>query len=70
MKAAVLFYLPMTTSDGVCWRWRSADGKADSAQAFGSYDDCLADARENGYHAEATPQRADTASANSRTSNR
>jgi len=63
VKAAVLFYLPMTTSAGVCWRWRSVDGKTDSTQAFSSYHDCLEDARAKGYCVEATAQRADTAPA-------
>ena len=61
MKTAVLFYIPTTTSDAVCWRWHSVDGRTDSAGSFPSYDDCLANARANGYFVEATPPRADPA---------
>ena len=61
MKAAVLFSVPMTTSGGVCWRWRAADWKAESTQAFVDYYDCLDNAQANGFHVEATPQRADIA---------
>jgi hypothetical protein len=67
MKAAVLFYIPTTTSSAVCWRWHSVDGKTDSAQPFPSYDDCLADARASGYFVEATRPRADPAPSMRRT---
>jgi hypothetical protein len=56
MKAAILFSIPMTTSSGVCWRWRSADGTIDSTKSFATYYDCLFDAQSNGYDAEATPK--------------
>jgi hypothetical protein len=49
MKVAVLFSIPMTTSGDVCWRWRSIDGKTDSKQSFSSYEDCLENAKTNGY---------------------
>jgi len=63
MKAAVLFSVPMTTSDDVCWRWRSADGTTDSPQSFSDYFDCFDNAQRNGYYVEATLQRADVAPA-------
>lgn len=59
MKAAVLFYVPMTTSAAVCWRWHSVDGRTDSTQSFPCYDDCLANAQASGYYVEPTPRRAD-----------
>ena len=49
VKVAVIFAIPNTTSGDVCWRWRSIDGKTDSTQSFGSYEDCLEDAKANGY---------------------
>ena len=49
MKPAVIFSIPMPTSPGYCWRWRSADGKVDSKRHFKYYFDCLADAGTNGY---------------------
>lgn len=61
MKPAVLFYIPTTTSTGVCWRWHSVDGRTDSEQAFPSFDDCLADARANGYFVVSAPALADHA---------
>ena len=61
VKAAVLFSIPLTTSAGVCWRWRSLDGKTDSPQSFICYHDCLENAQVNGYDVEAKPQRPDAA---------
>jgi hypothetical protein len=59
MKTAILFSLPITTSAaGVCWRWRSVDGRADSTRSFSEYADCLENAWANGYCVERTPQRA------------
>ena len=55
MKKAVLFCVPLTTTAGVCWRWRSTDGNTDSAQSFMHYVDCVHDAESHGYHADATP---------------
>ena len=52
MKPAVIFSVPITTSPGYCWRWRSADGKADSKSQFGYYYDCVADAQANGFAVE------------------
>jgi hypothetical protein len=49
VKTAVLFSIPLTRSEGVCWRWRSADGNTDSAGAFASYNECRDDALGNGY---------------------
>ena len=49
MKPAVIFSIPMTTSHGYCWRWRSVDGKTDSTGQFVYYHDCLADANANGH---------------------
>jgi hypothetical protein len=49
VKVAVIFAIPNTTSSDACWRWRSIDGKTDSMQSFGSYEDCLEDAIANGY---------------------
>jgi hypothetical protein len=51
LKAAVVFSVPLTTSTGNGWRWRSSDGTADSAQAFSTYGDCLEDAIASGYRA-------------------
>ena len=48
-RAAVIFSIPMTTTPGYCWRWRSADGKTDSNGAFVYYHDCLSNAEANGY---------------------
>ena len=47
--AAVIFSIPMTTSPGYCWRWRSVDGKTDSKGRFLFYHDCLSNAEANGY---------------------
>ena len=47
--AAVIFSIPMTTSPGYCWRWRSADSKTDSEGHFVFYHDCLANAEASGY---------------------
>ena len=50
MKTAIIFSVPTKTcAAGFCWRWRSADGKAASAEWFVYYYECLADARANGY---------------------
>jgi hypothetical protein len=49
MKPAVIFSVPMAKTAGFCWRWRSADGQADSMECFTYYYDCVADARANGY---------------------
>ena len=49
VKVAVIFAIPNTTSSDFFWRWRSIDGKTDSMQSFGSYDDCIEDAKVNGY---------------------
>ena len=54
MKRAVIFSIPMTTSPGYCWRWRSLDGKTDSMEPFVYYYDCLANARANGYAVQPT----------------
>ncbi|MGZ5117028.1 MAG: hypothetical protein ACXWCX_13500 [Burkholderiales bacterium] len=64
MKLAVIFSVPMTTSPGFAWRWRSADYKRESAEWFIFYRDCVEDAERNGYKVELgrieahdTPQR-------------
>jgi len=49
VKVAVIFAIPNTTSSEVCWRWRSIDGKTDAKQSFCSYEDCLENAKANGY---------------------
>lgn len=49
MNPAVVFSVPMTTSPGYCWRWRSFDGKSDSKSQFADYHDCRADAQANGF---------------------
>ena len=49
MKPAVIFSIPMTTSNGYCWRWRSVDSKADSKKQFAYYYECFSDATTNGY---------------------
>jgi hypothetical protein len=49
VKVAVIFAVPNTASSDVCWRWRPIDGKTDSKQSFGSYEDCLENAKANGY---------------------
>ena len=61
MKPAVIFSIPMTTSPGYCWRWRSVDGKTDSKVPFVYYHDCLADAKTNGHSVELAIARGDTA---------
>jgi hypothetical protein len=61
MKQAVMFSIPTTTAPGYCWRWRSVDGKTDSAQQFTYYHDCLADATANGYSIQQTVAQGDTA---------
>jgi len=55
VKTAVLFSIPLPRSEGVCWRWRSADGNTDSARAFATYDECLEDALANGYSSAPAP---------------
>ena len=60
MKVAVIFSVPMKTSSGFCWRWRSDDGN-DSKESFTFYYDCLANARENGYVVKPTPAHGHTA---------
>ena len=48
MKAALIYFLPITSS-AVYWRWRSTDGTAHSSRSFTHYCDCLKDALTNGY---------------------
>jgi hypothetical protein len=52
MKLAVIFSVPVTTTPGFAWRWRSADHKKESAEAFVFYRDCVTDAERNGYKVE------------------
>ena len=54
MKPAVIYSIPAPTSLGFSWRWRSVDGKTESARQFPYYYDCLADAKTNGYAVEVT----------------
>ena len=56
MRAAVIFAVPLTMSAEDCWRWRSTDGMADSAESFTTCDDCAADARAHGYRGKAGGQ--------------
>lgn len=51
MKQAQV-YCARVTGASFSWKWRSADGKHESANAFDYYHDCLEDARKNGYTAE------------------
>jgi hypothetical protein len=52
MKAAVIFSVPVNTTESFAWRWRSADHQRDSTQFFRFYADCAADAERNGYKVE------------------
>ena len=61
MKPALVFSIPSKTANGYCWRWRSLDGEAESAESFVYYFDCLADARANGYVAQPTQAQGTTA---------
>ena len=70
MKAAVIFYLPDPTSSAVSWRWRSADGSAESNGSFTYYCDCAEDARLNGYAVETERWPRDTLPRDSRASER
>ena len=56
MKPALIFYLTIPTSSGVCWRWRSINGAAESTASFMHYCDCVEDARSNGYAVQASQQ--------------
>jgi hypothetical protein len=49
MQPAVIFSIPTNTSRGYCWRWRSADSKAESQKQFAYYYECLLDAQTKGY---------------------
>ena len=49
MQPAVIFSIPALTANGYCWRWRSADSKAESQQPFAYYYDCVLDAQAKGY---------------------
>jgi len=49
MKAAVIFSVPMSTSQRFAWRWRSEDYRQDSTESFRLYHLCVADAERNGY---------------------
>jgi len=55
MKPAIIFSLPMVTSEGICWRWRSVDGKTDSTKSFADYNECLGNAVINGYFVKIAP---------------
>lgn len=59
--AAVLFSIPMTTTPGYCWRWRSVDGKTTSKGHFVFYYDCLSNAEANGYSVQRDAPRGNTA---------
>lgn len=61
MKPAIIFSIPLTTSPGYCWRWRSADGKTDSKEHFVYYYECLVDAKANGYSVQLVGAHGDTA---------
>ena len=61
MKPAIIFSLPMATSHGYCWRWRSVDGKTDSTKHFAYYYDCLADANASGHSVEVVEAHGNTA---------
>ena len=61
MKTAVAFFVPVAISSAtVHWCWRSLDGNADSNRSFQYYNDCVADARTNGYRIESVSQRHST----------
>jgi hypothetical protein len=51
-STAVIFSVPLHSTTGYCWRWRSVDGKTDSGDSFIYYYDCLSDARAKGYDVE------------------
>ena len=51
MKIAYIYSVRTKGSD-FSWKWRSADSKVDSKQAFSYYYDCADDARKHGYTAE------------------
>lgn len=51
MKQAQV-YCARVTGASFSWKWRSADGKHESENAFDYYHDCLEDARKHGYTAE------------------
>ena len=60
MRSAVLFSLPLVTSNGLCWRWRSVDG-TDSVRSFKYYFECVEDACAHGYYIQLEPSCSDGA---------
>ena len=48
-KSAEVFSVTAAGRNGFVWRWRSADGKQQSAGTFEYFHDCVADARTRGY---------------------
>jgi len=51
MKPGEIF-CTRATGPAFAWKWRSADGKHESKNAFNYYYECLEDARRHGYNAE------------------
>jgi hypothetical protein len=49
---AVVFSVPLRTTDAFVWRWRSEDHTCESGGAFRYYLDCVADAKRHGYTVE------------------
>jgi hypothetical protein len=49
MKTAEVYSMRAQTAHGVVWKWRSDDRAKRSFLAFATYDDCVADARKNGF---------------------
>jgi hypothetical protein len=52
MRKAVVFSIPLSTSDSFAWRWRSEDHARESDAAFRYYLDCVEDAKRYGYTVE------------------
>ncbi|HYC45672.1 MAG TPA: hypothetical protein VED01_09340 [Burkholderiales bacterium] len=50
MNSAQVYSVRAQSAHGFVWKWRANDkGKRVSALGFVSYDDCVADAKKNGY---------------------
>ena len=48
------FAVASADAPGFAWKWRCADSKVESKNAFALYHDCLVDAQKQGYEVELT----------------
>ncbi len=60
-KKALVYSSVVQQAPGYVWRWRSDDGKEESAESFPYYHDCLADARAKGYEVDLASAHGNTA---------